>query len=166
MKTIPIREGEDTKINIPDHLVDVQPHFWREENFIEAFRANPDMTIHTFVESLPIDNYGADQVANVLLLDTFNIKEDVTEIDINLLWDAYRDVIKGLQIEHSKDTPETCPPPRELVSQLGVPIPSLQTCRIEEHGRDRMELPRGEVSKEQAEPTNRGGGSSKWDMER
>ncbi len=48
----------------------------------------------------------------------------------------------------------------------GIPIPSMQTWLIEEYGRDRMELPRGEVSRVKPESPNRGRDSSKWDMER
>ena len=48
----------------------------------------------------------------------------------------------------------------------GIPIPSMQTWLIEEYGRDRMELPRGEVSRVKPESPNRGKDSSKWDMER
>ncbi len=48
----------------------------------------------------------------------------------------------------------------------GIPIPSMQTWLIEEYGRDRMELPRGEVSRVKPESPNRGKDSSKWDIER
>ncbi len=48
----------------------------------------------------------------------------------------------------------------------GIPIPSMQTWLIEEYGRDRMELPGGEVSRVKPESPNRGRDSSKWDMER
>ncbi len=48
----------------------------------------------------------------------------------------------------------------------GVPIPSMQTWLIEEYGRDRMELPRGEVSRVKPKPPNREGDPSKWSLER
>ncbi len=48
----------------------------------------------------------------------------------------------------------------------GVPIPSMQTWLIEEYGRDRMELPRGEVSRVKPKPPNQEVDPSKWSLER
>ncbi len=48
----------------------------------------------------------------------------------------------------------------------GIPIPSMQTWLIEEYGRDRMELPRGSVSRVKPKSPNREGDPSKWSLER
>jgi len=92
MQTIPIHGSEGATINIPDRLINVQPYFWRDEDHIEAFKANPDMDIITYTEALPIDNYGQGNVQTTLLLDHFEMeREALADGGIEDLWDAYED---------------------------------------------------------------------------
>jgi len=91
MKTFKLSgENAHDTINIPDRLVNHQVYFWQNQDYIDTFALNPEMSIVEFTEALPIDNCAERNVQSLLLLSHFNkLGEEVAMDEMGILWNMY-----------------------------------------------------------------------------